>query len=123
LRLVCYGAMVGWEIVLGALGGLALGSGLAAFFSRQKERRWSRQQVELEARLRRVVVPVLERRADVLGIPPAERGADVDGPVELAITLGRAIAAAEESGELPFGDTVEVSRQELDGELAKRGRA
>lgn len=107
--------MAGWETVLAAVGGLVLGTGLVAFLSRQRERRWMRQRVELETRLRRVVVPVLERRADVLGIPPAQRGSDEEGAIELTLSLAGAIKQLEESAELPFGDTVEVARRELEG--------
>lgn len=112
--------MAGWETVLAAVGGLVLGMGLVAFLSRQRERRWMRQRVELETRLRRVVVPVLERRADVLGIPPANRGNDVDGAIDLTLALAGAIKQQEESAELPFGDTVEVARRELDGPTRTR---
>ncbi len=107
----------GWEAVLAALGGLVLGAGIASWLGRQRERRLLRMRVELEARLRRDVLPVLERRADVLGIPPADRGHNDDGPVALVQTLGRAIKHAEESQELPFGDTLQASREDLEDEL------
>jgi hypothetical protein len=58
----------------------------------------------------------------VLAVPAAHRGSDELGSVALAIALARGIGTLEESGELPFGDTVEVSRQELDGKLARRAR-
>ncbi len=99
--------------MLAAVGGLVLGVGIAAYLSMRRERRWMRARVDLETKLRRVVVPVLERRADTLGIPPAARGKNSDGPVMLTLTLAGAIRNEEESGELPFGDTVEVSRSDL----------
>lgn len=114
--------MPGWETLLGALGGLALGLGLASLFARQRDRQAVRAKVEIETRLRTMVVPVLERRADVLGIPPARRGVDRDGPIELAVALAGAIRAAEESSDLPFGDTVEVARRDLDRSLERRAR-
>lgn len=106
--------MPGWETLLAAVGGMAIGAGLAAMIARQRHARLTRERVELEARLRRNVIPVLERRADVLGIPPAERGEDADGSVTLVLTLAQAIRLQEESVELPFGDTVEVDRAKLD---------
>ncbi len=109
--------MAGLETMLAALGGLVLGAGMLAFLSRRRERSWTRQRVEIETRMRRDVIPVLERRADVLGIPPKKRGHDSDGPVALVSILARAIRAEEESGDLPFGDTLEVSRTELASEL------
>jgi len=78
-----------------------------------------RERVTIESRLRRDVIPVLERRADTMGIPPSERGQGVADVVELVGTLGRAIKNEEESGDLPFGDTLEASRTELDDELAQ----
>ncbi len=113
--------MSGWETLLAALGGLVLGMGLASLISRRRGRRWMRQRVELETRMRREIVPVLERRADVLGIPPSDRGDDGEGPIALAITLAQAIRLAEESTELPFGDTVEVARGAVSEDL-KRAR-
>ena len=104
------------ETLLAALGGLVLGAGISAYISMQRDRKTARERLDLETKLRRVVVPVLERRADTLGIPPAERGRDADGPVALTMTLASAIRQEEESGELPFGDTVEVSRSELKAE-------
>jgi hypothetical protein len=114
--------MAGWETMLAALGGMVFGMGVASLVFRQRDRRGMRQRVELETRLRREIVPVLERRADALGIPPAERGHDGDGPIGLVITLAQAIRTAEESTELPFGDTVEVARKDLAGELKKKAR-
>ncbi|HJL19819.1 MAG TPA: hypothetical protein RMH99_29415 [Sandaracinaceae bacterium LLY-WYZ-13_1] len=79
-----------------------------------------RRRLELEAKVRRAVVPVLERRADTLGIPPARRGSNDDGPFVLAVALAEAIRHQEDSAELPFGDTLEVGRDELNARLAAR---
>lgn len=105
--------MLGWETLLAAVAGMALGAGAMSVLARQRQRRWLRERVEVEARVRRFVVPVLERRANVLQIPPSERGADADGPLALSVALAQAIGAVEESTELPFGDTLEVARAEL----------
>ena len=112
--------MIGWESLLATFGGFVIGAGLAALLLRSRERAWARRKVELETRVRRVVVPVLERRADVLAIPPAERGSDDDGAMAVALALAAAIKAQEESAELPFGDTVEVARDDVRGALAER---
>lgn len=112
--------MLGWETLWAALVGLAVGVVVTALIARQGHRRSSRALIEIETRMRRTVVPVLERRADALGVPPAKRGADDDGPIALVVTLATAIGAVEESAELPFGDTVEVSRRELDRELDRQ---
>ena len=110
------------DAALGVLFGLALGLGGAAVWIGRHTRRVWREQLELETRLRRVVVPVLERRADVLGVPPSERGVSVEGAVPLTLALAAAIKKQEESVDLPFGDTVEVARAELDRELESRPR-
>ncbi len=106
--------MPGWEAMVAAIGGLAIGAGLAGVWARGRHARLLRERFELEASLRRNVIPVLERRADVLGIPPAERGREADGTVAVAMTLARAIKSQEESVDLPFGDTVEVDRARLE---------
>lgn len=112
--------MAGWETLLAALGGLAMGAGAASLLARRHTRRSLRAKLEIESQLRQSVVPVLERRADALGVPVSARGASGEGPVELTVTLANAIRAAEENVELPFGDTVEVSRGDLNRELAQR---
>ena len=106
--------MPGWETIGAALGGLALGVTLGALWVRRASGARARERVELSARLRRVVVPVLERRADVLGIPAAERGDEARGTVELVLALAQVIKTQEETVDLPFGDTVEVERGGLD---------
>ena len=102
--------------MLAAFGGLVLGAGLASLALRGRERKWARERLAIEAKIRRDVIPVLERRADVLGIPSASRGRNADGAVTIMSTLARVIRDEEESGDLPFGDTLEVSRAELQRE-------
>ncbi|MCC6873823.1 MAG: hypothetical protein IT378_05870 [Sandaracinaceae bacterium] len=108
------------ETVVAAVGGLLLGGGVAAIVATQRERRLLRARVEAETRLRRVVVPLLEKRADLLGIPAAKRGSNGEGAVELAVALAGAIHTHEQSADLPFGDTVEIQRGSL-GALAEGG--
>lgn len=112
--------MLAWQTVGAALFGLALGVVLAAWVSSHRERRWTRQQLEVEARVRRMLVPVLERRADALRIPTAERGVDEASPIDVALALSRAIGRVEESSELPFGDTVDVSLDDVRRSVAEK---
>lgn len=109
-------------LLLAAVGGAVLGGGVMGYLSQRRERSWRRARLEEEARLRRVLLPVLERRADVLGIPPAARGSNDDEPLALSLLLATAIHAQEESSELPFGDTVEVSKRDLEAELSAHAR-
>ncbi|MBX3271391.1 MAG: hypothetical protein KF729_14085 [Sandaracinaceae bacterium] len=106
--------MPGWETVIAALGGLVLGASVAVLVGGQRARAELRRRLELETRLRRDVLPVLERRAAVLGIPPRDRGDDGDGTLALVATLGRAIKHHEESQDLPFGDTLQAAREQLE---------
>jgi hypothetical protein len=108
------------ETAIAAVLGLIVGALLATFVAASRARRLRHQKLEVETRIRRTVVPVLERRADALAIPPAARGSNGDGPIVIAVSLAQSIQALEESGELPFGDTVEVARKELDAKLRAR---
>lgn len=112
--------MAGFETAVAALVGLVAGATIATLVAASRARRLRKQKLEVETRIRRSVVPVLERRADALAIPPAARGSDGDGPIMIAVSLAQSIQAVEESGELPFGDTVEVARKELDAKLRAR---
>src|SRR5688500_343160 len=110
------------ETALAALLGIVLGAMIDTFFALGRARRLRRHELEVATRIRRTVVPVLKRRAIALAIPVESRGSDDDGPVGLAISLAQSIQASEESGELPFGDTVEVARKELESKLAAKAR-
>ncbi|MEC7521394.1 MAG: hypothetical protein VYE22_16065 [Myxococcota bacterium] len=109
-------------VTLALLAGVGAGAAVAWLLWGRPLSARRREALELDARLRRLVIPVLERRADVLAIPPSERGRDADGALALTLTLASAIKEQEESVDLPFGDTVEVARAELDEELRARGR-
>jgi type II secretory pathway component PulJ len=109
------------ETLIAAVGGALLGVGIASLIAMQRDRRHVRERAQLEAKLRREIVPVLERRADHLGIPPAARGSNDTNAVELAIALARAIRLHEESVDLPYGDTLEVSRRELNARISANG--
>lgn len=102
-----------WETVLAAAGGLILGLGLGLVIARMRERDLSQRLRRLEARLRSTVVPVLEARAQALGIPPAERQSYQDDPVETAVGLSASIQRVEGDPNLAFSDTVEVARAEM----------
>lgn len=88
-------------------GGLALGFGLWG----QRLRQLERERAEVEARLAAHVVPVLSRRAATLDLP---RDAGGDGPVETTVELARRIQGAEEKLTLPFTDTLEIHRTDLE---------
>lgn len=106
--------MPAWELIAVGVGGLGAGLVMSALLLQSRLRQHARSALERDVALRRLVVPVLERRADMLGIPPKARGANTDTPYDLVLTLSRAIGNLEESADLPFGDTVEVSRDDLE---------
>ncbi|MFK7986774.1 MAG: hypothetical protein AB8I08_12185 [Sandaracinaceae bacterium] len=116
------GPMPAWELIAVGVGGLGAGLVVSALLLQGRLRGYARQRLERDVALRRLVVPVLERRADMLGIPPASRGSDTETPYELVLTLARAIGSLEESADLPFGDTVEVSREDLQGQTPSGDR-
>lgn len=91
--------------MLAGLGGLAIGAGLVAVWRERAERRAAGRR---ELSVRRALLPVLERRASVLGIGGADRGSNAGSALTLALTLARAINRVEEAQELPFGDTMEA---------------
>jgi len=63
----------------------------------------------MQQRIRSTVVPVLEGRADALGLVPDQRALETTDPLELALSLGEGILHAEERQALPFSDTVELT--------------
>lgn len=102
--------MDGWETLLAAVGGLLVGLGLGVTIGRRGDARARTERVRLEAGVRTSVVPVLEARAEELGVTRA--GASID-PVASAITLADAIRKHEARG-LPYVDTLAVDKRELD---------
>lgn len=109
-----YPASVGiWETVLAAGGCLVLGIGLGLLVGRLSERSARQRLRQVQARLRSTVVPVLESRAQAIGIPPAERQSYQEDPIELAVGLSASIQRVEGDPNLAFSDTLEVARAEL----------
>lgn len=109
-----YAGPVGvWETVLAAAGGLVLGFGLGLIIARVRERSLRQRMRHTQSRLRSTVVPVLEARAQALGIPPAERQSFTEDPIELAVGLSASIQRVEGDPNLAFSDTVEVARAEM----------
>jgi hypothetical protein len=99
----------GWETLLAAVGGLLVGLGLGVTIGRRGDARQRTERVRVEAAVRTSVVPVLEARAEELGV---SRAPDVTDPVASAITLADAIRRHESRG-LPYSDTVAVDKQKL----------
>ena len=74
-------------------------------------------------RLREKVSPVLERRAEILGIPVPPRlrmkgehgSVELDGDeVERLSTIAEAIRTKEEADSVALSDTVQISKKELE---------
>lgn len=98
---------------MAAVGGLVLGLGIGLATGRARVRGLVRRMRQDRARIRASVVPVLEARAQTLGIPPAERQSFQDDPLELAIGLSASIQRVEGDPNLAFSDTVELARAEF----------
>jgi hypothetical protein len=74
------------------------------------------------ARVRSRVLPVLERRAEALRVAPVDRAPDEPDPIEAAIVMATAIERIEERRDLPFSDTLEVSKDDLGSVTVTRAR-
>jgi len=105
----------GWVALLAALGGLVLGIGIGLVLGRSREQRIRRRLDRLESRLRTSIIPVLEGRAHSLGLPRNSRATDGEDPVDVAVNLSSSIQRLEGDASLPFSDTLELSRKELEG--------
>lgn len=104
-------------LVLVALGvGLAVGWLLGA-------RRVAEVRRELEQRraeLRSHVLPILEHRASGAGVPPDRRARGEQDALLATIAIGRAIGELETRRDLPYTDTLEVSKDDIRAELVRR---
>ncbi len=95
---------------MAAVGGVLVGLGLGVTIGRRGEARRRIERTRIEAAVRANVVPVLEARADELGVPRPKD--DVD-PVASAVTLAEAIRRHDVRRELPFNDTVSLAARDL----------
>lgn len=102
--------MNGWETLLAAVGGMLVGLGLGVTLGRRGEMRYRAEHARLEASVRTSVVPVLEARAEALGVATPE---PVSGSVSTAVTLADAIRRHEARTELPYTDTLALDARAL----------
>jgi hypothetical protein len=100
----------GWETVLAAVGGLVLGLGLGLTWGGRGERRVVRRLRSAQSRIRSSVLPVLQSRAESLGLG---KGEDEEDPLEQAVDLSTRIERFESDKNLAYSDTVEVERKRL----------
>lgn len=113
--------------ILAAVGGLVAGAGFGvALTRRQAPAPPPPSDDRLRAmthRLREKVSPVLERRAEILGLtfPPRLRMKGEHGSVELEgdeverlVIMAEAIRSKEEADSVALSDTVQISKQELE---------
>jgi len=108
--------------VLAALGGLMAGVGLGVALARHGEQRLRRRIVEVDVQLRTVVLPLLERRAIELGLPPEVRSSHSDDALQITIDMSRAISRFTDDRELPFSDTVAAPRDSLSSDATRDAR-
>lgn len=106
--------MAVWEILLAALGGLVLGFGLGIFAGARRSRSVSKRVRHMKARMRGSVIPILEGRAQALGLPRAQRGYATEDPLQAAVDLSTSIIQHQEAQNLGFSDTVDLLRADLD---------
>ncbi len=108
--------MAAWETLLAAVGGLVLGFGLGLFFGHRSERTTAKSIRRMKARMRASVLPILEGRAQQLGLPKDKRGYETEDPLEVAVDLSNSIIQYQEEQNLAFSDTVRLDKVELDEE-------
>lgn len=98
------------------------GIGLAAGWALGNRRvtAMRRAHAQRQAELRNHVLPVLEQRASAAGVPPSARARDVQDPIVASVTIGRAIQEIESRRDLPFTDTVEVSKDDITAEVRRK---
>jgi len=106
----------GWETVLAAVGGLVLGLGLGLGWGLRGQRRVARQLRQAHSRVRSVILPVLESRADTLGLGRSQGAVSGADPLEQAAELSTRIEKRESSQHLAYSDTVQLDRDDLRGE-------
>lgn len=109
------GGVEGWETVLAACGGLVLGLGLGMVVGRRNARGAEKLVRRLRSRVRASVVPVLEGQALALGMSRAERASQSDDPFDVAVDLSVSIQKHQDSHNMAFSDTLELSRSEAKG--------
>lgn len=110
--------MLAWGAAgIGVVVGLVLGAVLAS----RRASAVSRRAARIEAQVRNVILPVLERRAADLHVDGDRDGLLPDEPLERAVSLATRIERHDESVHLPYSDTLEVARAEVGA--AKKQRA
>ena len=67
-----------------------------------------------KARVRAAVIPILEGRAQALGVPKKLRGYGTEDPLEVAVDLSTSIIQYQQEQNLAFSDTVRLDSLELD---------
>lgn len=108
--------------MLAALGGAVMGIGVGLAMAQRRQRSRAKKLKQAEARLRSTVVPLLERRAQQLGLTRERRTSVSEDPLSLSVHLATAILEVEDRHSLPWSDTVEASTEALRGVSGERRR-
>ncbi|RLB56334.1 MAG: hypothetical protein DRJ42_03580 [Deltaproteobacteria bacterium] len=108
--------MAAWETLLAAGGGLVLGFGVGLFVGGRRARVVAKRVRRLKARLRGSVIPILEGRAQALGLPRSKRAYATEDPLEAAVDLSTSIIQHQEQHNMALSDTVDLLRADLDSE-------
>jgi hypothetical protein len=111
---LCFAKHVsGWETILAAIGGLVGGFGIGVVVARRREQRMIERTRALEARVKQTVLPILDDRAEALGLSRSKRPERAD-PILGAVELAQTIQRVEERNHVQYSDTLELSRTELE---------
>jgi len=105
------------ETVVGLAGAFALGAAvglaLGLLLAHRRETVAMKRVASLEARVRASVIPILERRAETLGVPASTRAGASGDAFEVALSLAHSVQRTEESLNIGLSDTLQVARSEV----------
>ena len=105
---------------MAAVGGLLLGLGLGLSIGRRASVGPSTDRGEIDARVRTVVLPVLERRASELGIRTTPRLDAHRDVIATAVTLASEILRSDATHEFAHSETVEFSSTHASKTVSQR---
>lgn len=100
--------------------GLGIGVVIGWALSARRSGALRREHAARKAEVRNHVLPLLEQRASSSGVPASRRARDVLDPLAASIEIARAIQELDAKRDLPFTDTLEVSKDAITAEARKR---
>ena len=101
---------------MAVVGGFILGTGVGWLIAKATSGSGSHELTRMAAQYRQSVIPILERQADAVGLPKANRSWDTTDDFKLTLGLAEAIREHESTKQLPYSDTLEAGPDALGSE-------